>query len=283
MAKLVWDQLGAKTYETGVKKGVLYLQSGSAQSGYSYPSGVAWNGLTSVSESPEGGDANDIYADDIKYLVLRGAESFGGTIEAYTYPDEFAQCDGSAELTTGVMIGQQNRKTFGFSYVTTLGNDTELNEYGYKIHLIYGASVSPSERSYETINDSPEPINFSWEFTTVPVPVSVVGGNYKATSLLTIDSTKFKTEAEIARLKNFEDVLYGSDGTATYTEFTGNAFVEGTTYYERSGEEGSYVYTPTSDTTKSGSKTYYTKSVSGVTTARLPLPEEVVTLLAPST
>ena len=181
------------------------------------------------------------------------------------------------------MIGQQNRKTFGFSYVTTLGNDTELNEYGYKIHLIYGASVSPSERSYETINDSPEPINFSWEFTTVPVPVSVVGGNYKATSLLTIESTKFKTEAEIARLQNFEDVLYGSDGTATYTEFTGNAFVEGTTYYERSGEEGSYVYTPTSDTTKSGSKTYYTKSVSGVTTARLPLPEEVVTILAPST
>lgn len=212
MAKLVWDQIGEKTYETGTKQGVLYLQQGSAATGYTYPMGVAWNGLTSVSESPDGGDANDIYADDIKYLVLRGVENFGGTIEAYTYPDEFAQCDGTASLMDGVTIGQQPRKTFGFSYVSTLGNDTEMDQYGYKIHLIYGASASPSERSYETINDSPEPIQFSWEFTTVPVAVS----GHKNTSLLIIDSTKFpkgENGAKNAKLQALEDVLYGTAQT----------------------------------------------------------------------
>lgn len=215
MAKLVWDQVGEKTYETGTKQGVLYLQAADG----SYPAGVAWNGLTSVSESPDGGDANDIYADDIKYLVLRGVENFGGTIEAYTYPDEFAECDGSASLMAGVTIGQQPRKTFGFSYVSTIGNDTELDSHGYKIHLIYGASASPSERSYETINDSPEPIQFSWEFTTVPVPVS----GHKATSILIVDSTKFPAQqdgSKNAKLQALEDALYGtnaegtSDGTA---------------------------------------------------------------------
>ena len=207
MAKLKWDQVGEKTYETGTKRGVLYLQTGNAAQGYSYPTGVAWNGLTSVSESPDGGDANDIYADDIKYLVLRGVENFGGTIEAYTFPAEFEQCDGSAQLLAGVNIGQQPRKTFGFSYVSTIGNDTEMDSYGYKIHLIYGASASPSERSYETINDSPEPIQFSWEFTTVPVEVE----GHKPTSLLTIDSTKFTTEQQRGYLAKLEKVLYGSD------------------------------------------------------------------------
>ena len=210
MAKLVWDQIGEKTYETGTKQGVLYPQASNG----SYPSGVAWNGLTSVSESPDGGDANDIYADDIKYLVLRGVENFGGTIEAYTYPDEFAECDGSAQLMSGVTIGQQPRKTFGFSYVSTIGNDTDLDNHGYKIHLIYGASASPSERQYQTINDSPEPISFSWEFTTVPVPVS----GHKATSMLTIDSTKFPPESngdKNAKLAAFEDVLYGTDAAGT--------------------------------------------------------------------
>ena len=211
MPKLKWDQVGEKTYETGVKQGVLYLQSGDPVSGYSYPAGVAWNGLTSVSESPDGGDANDIYADDIKYLVLRGVENFGGTIEAYTYPDEFAECDGSAALVNGVTIGQQPRKTFGFSYVTTVGNDTDMDSYGYKIHLIYGASASPSERQYETINDSPEPINFSWEFTTVPVAVT----GHKATACVIIDSTKFTTTAAKAKLTAFEDILYGTDGTGS--------------------------------------------------------------------
>ena len=207
MPKLVWDQVGEKTYETGTKQGVLYPQAADG----SYPSGVAWNGLTSVSESPDGGDANDIYADDIKYLVLRGVENFGGTIEAYTYPDEFAECDGSAQLLTGVTIGQQPRKTFGFSYVTTIGNDTELDNHGYKIHLLYGCSASPSERTYETINDSPEPINFSWEFTTVPVPVT----GHKATSCLIIDSTKFPPTAggeKNTNLQALEDVLYGTNG-----------------------------------------------------------------------
>ena len=211
MSKLVWDQVGEKTYETGTKQGVLYLQATDG----SYPTGVAWNGLTSVSESPDGGDANDIYADDIKYLSLRGVENFGGTIEAYTYPDEFAECDGSATLMTGVTIGQQPRKTFGFSYVSTIGNDTELDNHGYKIHLIYGASASPSERSYETINDSPEPIQFSWEFTTIPVPVT----GHKPTALLTIDSTKFpagQNGAKNAKLQALEDALYGTENAEPY-------------------------------------------------------------------
>ena len=210
MSKIVWDQVGEKTYETGTKNGVLYPQASNG----TYPNGVAWNGLTSVSESPDGGDANDIYADDIKYLVLRGVENFGGTIEAYTYPDEFAECDGSAQLLAGVTIGQQPRKSFGFSYVTTIGNDVEMDNYGYKIHLIYGASASPSERSYETINDSPEPINFSWEFSTVPVPVA----GHKATSCMIIDSTKFPPEQDGSKnvhLQDLEDVLYGTDGEGT--------------------------------------------------------------------
>lgn len=274
MSKIQWDQVGEKLYETGTKQGVLYLQSASGI----YPSGVAWNGLTSVSESPDGGDANDIYADDIKYLVLRGVENFGGTIEAYTYPPEFEECDGSASLLAGVNIGQQPRKTFGFSYVSTIGNDTELDGHGYKIHLIYGASASPSERTYETINDSPEPIQFSWEFTTVPVNVT----GHKATALLTIDSTKFPPQQDgtkNAKLQALEDVLYGSDGVATYTEFTGESFETGVTYYERSGSTGSYVYTPTTDVTPSGSKTYYVKTVTGATDPRLPLPDEVVQIL----
>lgn len=272
MARLLWDQVGEKTYETGTKQGVLYLQASNG----TYTNGVAWNGLTSVSESPDGGDANDIYADDIKYLVLRGVENFGGTIEAYTYPPEFEECDGSATLLAGVNIGQQPRKTFGFSYVSTIGNDTELDSHGYKIHLIYGASASPSERSYETINDSPEPIQFSWEFTTVPVAVT----GHKATSLLTIDSTKFKTEAQKAKLTAFEDILYGTNGTDTFVEFTGEAFEDGVTYYERSGSEGNYDYTATADTTKSVSKTYYTLEEVGGTNPRLPLPDEVVELLS---
>ena len=210
MSVLTWDQVGERLYETGTKKGVLYPQAADG----TYPNGVAWNGLTSVSESPDGGDANDIYADDIKYLSLRGVENFGGTIEAYMYPDEWAEIDGSAQLMTGVTIGQQPRKTFGFSYVTTVGNDTEMDSHGYKIHLIYGASASPSEKSYETINDSPEPVQFSWEFTTIPVNVT----GHKATSMLIIDSTKFPPQQDgtkNAKLAAFEDVLYGTDAEGT--------------------------------------------------------------------
>lgn len=198
MAKIVWDQTGERFYETGVKNGVLYVQEGAA-----YPKGVAWNGLTAVTESPSGAEATPLYADDIKYLNLMSAEEFGGTIEAYTYPDEFKACNGEVDLVEGISIGQQSRKTFGFCYRTVLGNDTENNEYGYKLHLIYGALAAPSEKAYATINDSPEAITFSWEFTTTPVNVA----NHKPTASLVIDSTKVDKE----KLAALEAVLYGSE------------------------------------------------------------------------
>ena len=198
--KLKWDQAGERFYETGVKMGVLYSQVNGT-----YPKGVVWNGLTSVSESPSGADANPIYADDIKYLELRAAEEFGATVEAYTYPDEFAVCDGSASVADGVMIGQQARQPFGLCYRTVLGNDSKRDDYGYKLHLIYNATASPSERSYQTINDSPEAITFSWEMTTTPVSVT----GFKPTACITIDSTK----ADAAKLTALEAILYGSEET----------------------------------------------------------------------
>ncbi len=207
MSKIVWDAIGEHLYETGTKKGVLYLQENGV-----YSNGVAWNGLTAVTESPEGAEPTDIYADDIKYLTLRSAENFKCTIEAYTYPDEFAECDGSAMVVPGVKLGQQTRKSFGFSFVSTLGNDTDLNEHGYLIHLIYGCSASPSERGYQTINDSPEAITFSWEVSTVPVAVGTVNGvEYKPVACITIDSTKFTTEQQKTKLKALEDKLYGTE------------------------------------------------------------------------
>ena len=198
MSKLVWDQTGERFYETGVKQGVLYVQSSGA-----YPKGVAWNGLTAVTESPSGAEATALYADDIKYLNLMSAEEFGATIEAYTYPEEFEICDGSASIANGVSIGQQKRATFGLCYRTTLGNDTDGNDYGYKLHLIYGALAAPSERAYATINDSPEAITFSWEVTTTPVSVT----GHKPTACITIDSTK----ADADKLAALEAILYGSD------------------------------------------------------------------------
>lgn len=198
MSKLVWDQIGERLYETGVKNGVLYVQENGA-----YPKGVAWNGLTAVTESPSGAEATALYADDIKYLNLMSNEEFGATIEAYMYPDEFAQCDGSAALATGVMIGQQARKTFGLAYKTTIGNDTDGNDFGYKLHLIYGALAAPSEKAYATINDSPEAITFSWEVSTTPVNVP----GYKPTASVTIDSTKVDKE----KLAALEAVLFGSE------------------------------------------------------------------------
>lgn len=201
MSKLVWDKTGERLYETGVKQGVLYPQA----AGGTYPKGVAWNGLTNITESPSGAEATALYADDIKYLNLVSAEEFGGTIEAYTYPDEFAECDGSAALTDGVFIGQQDRKTFGLCYRTTLGNDVDSNGHGYKLHLIYGALAAPSEKAYATINDSPEAITFSWEFKTTPVNVA----GHKPTASLTLDSTKVG-ETKMAAL---EKVLYGDGDT----------------------------------------------------------------------
>ena len=201
MSKLVWDQTGERLYETGVKKGVLYVQDRSG----TYPKGVVWNGLTTVTESPSGAEATPLYADDIKYLNLMSTEELGGTIEAYTYPDEFAECDGSASIAAGVLIGQQPRKTFGMAYTTTLGNDVDSNAHGYKLHLIYGALASPSEKSYSTINDSPEAITFSWEFSTTPVNVA----GFKPTANIVIDSTKATPE----KLTALEKILYGDTET----------------------------------------------------------------------
>lgn len=199
--KLVWDKTGEHYYETGVKNGVLYPMSASG----TYPKGVAWNGLTAITESPSGAEATALYADDIKYLNLMSNEEFGATVEAYTYPDEFAECDGSASLAEGVYIGQQARKTFGLCYRTTLGNDAKGNDYGYKLHIIYGAMASPSEKAYSTINDSPDAITFSWELSTTPVAVA----NFKPTASLTIDSTKVEPD----KLAALEEILYGKDGT----------------------------------------------------------------------
>ena len=202
MAKLKWDESGQRFYETGVKRGVLYVQDSSG----TYPKGVAWNGLTGVTESPSGAEANAQYADDIKYLNLYSAEEFGATVEAFTYPDEFAECDGSAEVTPGVYMGQQGRKSFGLCYRTSVGNDIDGSDHGYKLHLIYGAMASPSEKAYSTINDSPEPITFSWEINTTPVNVE----GFKPTALITVDSTKFDTEDKKELLSALEDKLYGT-------------------------------------------------------------------------
>lgn len=199
MAKLIWDKTGERIYETGVKNGVLYPLDSTGK----YSNGVAWNGLTAVTESPSGAESTPMYADDIKYLDLRSTEEFGATIEAYTYPDEFAECDGSASLADGVMIGQQKRKTFGLCYKTTVGNDVDGTGFGYKLHIVYGATASPSEKAYATINDTPEAITFSWEISAIPVSVA----GYKPTASITIDSTK----ADATCLAALEEILYGKD------------------------------------------------------------------------
>lgn len=225
MGKIVWDEVGKRTYETGNDHAVLYIQSASG----TYPHGVAWNGITGIDESPDGAEQDPLWADNIKYLNLTSAEEFGLNISAYTYPDEWAECDGSIEIATGVIAGQQNRKSFGLCYRTVLGNDILSNEYGYKLHLVYGCRATPSERSYETINDSPEAIEFSWDVETTPVAITSIA-NSKPTSLLTIDSTK----VEATKLAALEDILFGTNGTG--------------------GAEG--------------------------TEPRLPLPDEVITLLS---
>lgn len=200
MSKLVWDATGERTYETGVKNGVLYVYDATKKQ---YGTGVAWNGLTAVTESPSGAEPTPLYADDIKYLNLLSAEEFAATIEAYTYPDEFQACIGESEIADGVVVGQQARKTFAFCYRTAIGNDVDGNEHGYKLHIIYGALASVSERAYATINDSPEAITLSWEISTTPVEVK----DLKPTALVTIDSTK----ADKTKLAALEAKLYGSD------------------------------------------------------------------------
>ena len=203
MAVITWDETGKRFYETGVDHGVLYPISEAGK----YTPGVAWNGLTALTETPEGAEIEDLYADNIKYLSLFSAETFGGTIEAYTYPDEFMECDGSKELSAGVVAYQKTRKTFGLCYRTVLGNDVDGNDKGYKLHLIYGCKASASERAYSTINDSPEAITFSWEFKSTPVTVSKAG--FKPTSCIVIDSTKVAKE----KMTLLEEKLYGGAST----------------------------------------------------------------------
>lgn len=213
MSRLVWDQDTERLYETGVQNGVLYVK----KSDGTYDNGVAWNGLTAVTESPSGGEANPLYADNMKYLNLRSVEEFGGTIECYTYPDAWMECDGSAAISSvpGVFAGQQVRKGFGFCYRTEVGNDTEFEDYGYKLHLVYNASASPSEKNYQTINDNPEAITFSYEFDTTPVPFT--GNNakkYRPTSIITIDTSKMKGDtAALEKLAQLEDMLYGKNAS----------------------------------------------------------------------
>jgi hypothetical protein len=208
MSALKWDEVGEHLFETGIDHGVLYPMSDSG----TYPLGVAWNGLTGVTESPEGAEANDKYADNIKYLSIRSAETFKATVKAFTYPDEWAQCNGEA-VVNGVTVGQQSRKSFGLVYRTIVGNDIKGNDYAYKLHLVYNGTASPSERDYQTVNDSPDAIEFSWEIDTTPVTLTtkIDGKTLKPTSILTIDSSNFTTEAAKAKLNTLEAALFGTD------------------------------------------------------------------------
>lgn len=214
MSKLTWDAVGEHLYETGVRQGVLYLQSAAG----TYPNGVAWNGLRSFESSPSGGDETKLYADDIKYLGLRAAEDFGGTIGAYTYPDEWAECDGSKNVITGVTVHQQPRKAFGFCCRTAIGNDTSFEDYGYKLHLVYNSTASPSSRSYETINDSPSAIEFSWEFASTPVDTG--DASIRPTAYIEIDSTK----VDATKLAALEDKLYGTAQADAYLPLPAEVF-----------------------------------------------------------
>lgn len=265
---ITWDKTGEKRYESGVNHGVLYPQANNG----TYPNGYAWNGLTGVTESPDGAEPTDLWADNIKYASLRSAETFGGTIEAYTYPDEFAECDGSVVPAAGVKLGQQKHKPFGLCYRTEIGDDADPNR-GYLLHIVYNATASPSEKAYETINDSPDAITFSWEFDTTPIDVA---GGYKPVSTITIDSTKIDATA----LSNIENVLYGttsadarlplpdelltmvgSSTTYTYAEVASPA--EGANpklsgWYESDGAV-TPTYTLTNDTAVASGKTYYTR------------------------
>lgn len=265
---IIWDEQGAKKFEAGTDHAVLYPIANGV-----YPKGVAWNGITAVNESPEGGDAQDFYADNIKYGSLRGAENFNGTIECYTYPDEWKECDGRKELVPGVTIAQQNRKAFGLSYRSLIGNDTEGLDLGYTLHLVYNATASPSEKSRATINESPEAQTFSYEFKTTPVPVTVIK-NAKATSHLEIDSTKV-SEAQLTAIEN---ILYGQAGSVSYSEVAAtssdNPATEG--WYELVGT----TYVLSTDTVADTSKTYYEKVETGAVEGRLPLPDEVYTILS---
>lgn len=261
MAALLWDEVGEHLYETGDDHAVVYPYDSNAKA---YNKGYAWSGITGVTESPSGAEETPLYADNIKYLSLRSAEEYAQTVTAYAYPEEFAKLDGTAKVN-GIRVYQQARKSFGFSYRSIIGNDVDSNDHGERLHLVYGLTASPSERSYKTVNDSPEAIEFSWEMKGIPVAVK----NLKPTCLITLDSTDFEDGVENANWVWLTQQLYGTDDT--YTEFTGESFVEGTTYYEKTAG-GEYV--ATEDQTKQTGKTYYTKTAGA--DARLPLPDEII-------
>ena len=270
MAKLVWDQTGEHLYETGTDHGVVYPQETTG----AYEAGAAWNGLTAVTERPSGAEATALYADNIKYLNLISAEDYGVTIEAYTYPKEFEACDGSAEPVSGVKLAQQVRKSFGFAYRTLVGNDTVGNDFGYKLHLVYGAKAQPSERSYATVNDSPEAITFSWEVETTPTPVSYNGVTYKPTAHVEIDSTDFTTTAAAAKLAALEATLFGADAfgaTSTYAVGDLVEYTDGTT---------TSLYKCTTAVETAGAWDASDWTLVGAAGPRLPLPAEVIGMLA---
>ena len=271
MARLTWDDTGNRIYETGTKQGVLFRKQ---TVGNWYENGVAWNGLTAVSESPSGAEETALYADDVKYLSLRSNEEFGATVEAYTYPDEWAECDGSAELGplgSGVYVGQQTRRGFGLAYVTTVGNDQAGNDYGHKLHLIYNAMASPSEKSYATINDSPEAITFSWELTTTPIKMPKVNGKQlKNSATIIIDSTKLPA----AKMEQIEDMVFGTDEYKQVTPENG-ANPSALGYYVKDGD----TYSITTDTTvENGTQYYEVDPDEGKPT--LPTPEQVLAIVS---
>lgn len=267
MAKIKWDQIGERKFKTGVDHGVLYPQKNGA-----YPVGVAWNGLISVNKTPSGAEDNKLYADNMQYLNLKSAETLGLTIECYMYPVEWGQCNGESELAEGVLLEQQRRNTFGFSYRNKLGNDTEGEDYGFEINLVYGCSASPSEQTNQTINDSPEAATFSYEVSTTPVNVSGVGPDgkpYRPAASITIDSTRVSREKLVA----LEEILYGKEGT--YTKTADTTFDADKSYYEF--VNGSYV--KTKDATMDTGKDYYEATVEPVE-GRLPLPDEIKEIFA---
>lgn len=265
-ARLTWDAAADRKYEYGVSQGVLYPTNDQGV----YGNGVAWNGLTNITDQPEGADLNKMYADGIMYAGIRGAEEYHASIQGYTYPDEFAACDGSAQPLPGMYLGQQNRKKFGLSWRTEIGN-ANTETLGYKIHVAYGLTAAPTEKSHDTVNESPEAADLSWDCEGTPVPVP----GYKPTAKLEFDSAKLGA----AKMAKLEELLYGSDGTYEYQEFTGSAFVYGQQYYERTGTEGAYEYVLTQDTSKQTGKTYYTKTTTGGAAATLPTPAEILAAL----
>lgn len=278
---LSWDEVSERLYETGLDRGVLYPQAADGH----YEDGENWNGLTSVDESPSGGEANDIYADNIKYLSLMSNEEFGATINAYTFPDGFYPCDGMAKMSNGLIVGQQTRKPFGLSYRTKIGNDTEGDDHGYIIHLVYNAKVQPSQKTRSTTNESPEATEMSWEMKTTPVAITGTnpdtGKPFRPTSHLQISTLTTAPE----KITLLENKLYGSEGTTSFSPVspvgTENPKTEG--WYEKTGSavpDSPSNYTASDDTSVDNEKTYYSKTVTGASDPQLPTPDEVITLLS---